>query len=508
MSSKLIPTQEQADIFDYVKSGRGNLVVRARAGVGKTTTAIECIKHLPPHLGKSLQPGITFCCYNAHIQKEIRAKLPDNIFVATTHSLGYGAICKKYGKPELDDYKVHKIVRNLSRKWGYEHREETYVQKLIELVKLAKLTLSLRDKQIKYLASKYLIALDPDGEDIKKVLKILELSTLDTKTIDYADMVYVAATDNKIWLYPQDFVFIDEAQDLSKAQHMLINKMLKRTKLGVVGKFYAFGDDFQSIMSFSGSDSDSFQWFIERENTAVLPLTTTFRCGKNIVKEANELVSDLKANPKNIDGIVNQEGNVLQDSQAGDFVLCRTNKPLIRLFFELFLKKKKAVIKGSDFGQRIAQLVEKYDKREDMVDELNYQLNKYRMELIDHGIVDYEKHGGYSAQKDFVDCVLLINKTITNIIQLKSRVKEIFCDDEKIGQFLNDAIILSTIHKSKGLEADRVFIIKPQLLSVKQPLEWMDKQESNLKYVAITRAKKELIYDYSWTDEKDEKPKS
>lgn len=505
MSGKkqLIYTQEQADIFDYVKSGRGNLVVRARAGSGKTTTMLECLNYLPKPLN-TLKPGITICCYNVHIQKEIKQKVPDSVFVNTTHSLGYGAICRKYGEVKVDDYKVHKIIRVLQKKWGYEHRDESYIEKLVELVKLAKLTVSLKPNQVKYIASKYLIQLDPDGEDIKKVLKILELSTLDTKTIDFADQVYMPATDKKIWMYPQDFVFIDEAQDLSKAQHYMINKMLKRTKLGLIGKFYAFGDDFQSIMSFSGSDSDSFEWFVQQEKTAVLPLTQTFRCGKAIVKEANVIVSDVKASNKAHEGIV-CEGDVLQDSRAGDFVLCRVNKPLVRLFFELFLRKKKAIIKGSDFGRRIVELVNKYDKREDMVDELNYQLNKYRMELIDHGITDYEKHQGYSSQKDFVDCVLLINKTITDISQFKTRVKEIFCDDEKIGEYTTNSIILSTIHKSKGLEADRVFIIKPQLLMQKQPLEWMDKQESNLKYVAITRAKNELIYDYKWTDEKESK---
>jgi DNA helicase-2/ATP-dependent DNA helicase PcrA len=369
---KLIPTQEQADIFDYIKSGRGNLVVRARAGVGKTTTAIESIKYLPKPLGKSLKAGITFCCFNDHIKKEIATKVPDGVFVNTIHALGFGAFQRKYGKAEVDKYKVHKIVRNLAKKWDHEHREDTYLQKLIEMVKQCKLTLSLKDKQISWIAKKYNIGLDKEGDDIKKIMKILEISTLDTKTVDFQDMVYVPATDNKIWFYPQDFVFVDEAQDLNKAQHYIINKMLKRTKLGVIGKFYAFGDDFQSIMGFSGSDSDSFQWFVERENTAVLPLTYTFRCAKNIVKEANLIVSDLKANSKNPDGLVNPEGNVLTDSRAGDFVLCRTNRPLVRLFFELFLKKKKAVIKGSDFGERIVELVNKYDKQADMVDELNY----------------------------------------------------------------------------------------------------------------------------------------
>jgi DNA helicase-2/ATP-dependent DNA helicase PcrA len=501
---KFIPTQEQADIFDFIKSGRGNLVVAARAGCAKTTTAIEAIKYLPPPLGKSLKPSITFCCFNDHIKEELQTKVPEGVFVNTMHSLGYGAIQRKYGKVPVDEYKVHKIVRKLSTKWDHEHRQENYLDQLIKIVKMCKLTLSLREKQITYIAkTKCMVDLDKEGEDVKKILKILDVSTQDMTSIDFDDMVYIPATDNKIWFYPQDFIFVDEAQDLNKAQHMIVSKMRKKTKLGVVGKFYAFGDPFQSIMGFSGSDPQSFEWFAQQENTHVLPLTYTFRCGKAIVKEANALVPDIKANAKNPEGLVNKEGDVINESKAGDFVLCRNNKPLVRLFFELFLKNKKSVIKGSDFGRRIVELVDKYNKKEDMVDELNYQLNKYRLELIDHGISDYEKHPGYSAQKDFVDCVLLINKTITNISQMKARVKQIFCDDTKVHEFSKDSIILSTIHKSKGLEADRVFIVKPQLLLVKQPMEWMDTQENNLKYVAITRARHELIYDNKWTDEKD-----
>jgi DNA helicase-2/ATP-dependent DNA helicase PcrA len=57
------------------------------------------------------------------------------------------------------------------------------------------------------------------------------------------------------------------------------------------------------------------------------------------------------------------------------------------------------------------------------------------------------------------------------------------------------------VHKAKGLEANRVFIVRPDLLPMKAVKGWQQIQETNLEYVAITRAKTELIYDNEWSDE-------
>ena len=56
--------------------------------------------------------------------------------------------------------------------------------------------------------------------------------------------------------------------------------------------------------------------------------------------------------------------------------------------------------------------------------------------------------------------------------------------------------MLSTAHKSKGLEANRVLILLPNKLSLtwQNQLDWQLKQELNLKYVALTRARKELVF--------------
>jgi superfamily I DNA/RNA helicase len=78
----------------------------------------------------------------------------------------------------------------------------------------------------------------------------------------------------------------------------------------------------------------------------------------------------------------------------------------------------------------------------------------------------------------------------TNTIQeFAEHVNNLFSDHDSI-------ITLSTIHKAKGLEYPRVFIIRPD----KIPLKWKGQteeqrqQEMNLKYVAITRAQEELVW--------------
>ena len=54
----------------------------------------------------------------------------------------------------------------------------------------------------------------------------------------------------------------------------------------------------------------------------------------------------------------------------------------------------------------------------------------------------------------------------------------------------SEGITLPTIHKSKGLEADRVFIIHPEKMPSKfARQDWELVQEENLRYVAYTRAK-------------------
>lgn len=81
---------------------------------------------------------------------------------------------------------------------------------------------------------------------------------------------------------------------------------------------------------------------------------------------------------------------------------------------------------------------------------------------------------------------------------LKSRNVDWLCQDiERLFSDRNseEAITLSTIHRAKGLENDRVFILYPEKL----PLTWKNQkrheldQEYNVAFVAYSRAKKTLV---------------
>ena len=122
------------------------------------------------------------------------------------------------------------------------------------------------------------------------------------------------------------------------------------------------------------------------------------------------------------------------------------------------------------------------------------ELHVFKKDLIKEGVINPNEHSEYSALQDKVITLLFLAKMSINITELKNNIKTIFTDEIQ-------GIVLSTVHKIKGLEADRVFIVRPDLLPMKNVKSWQYAQEKNLEYVAITRAKLELIYDNEWTDE-------
>ena len=98
----------------------------------------------------------------------------------------------------------------------------------------------------------------------------------------------------------------------------------------------------------------------------------------------------------------------------------------------------------------------------------------------------------YINLSDKLDCIKNICVSqLTDVTELKDYIQKMF--DEKS---IKNAVVLSTAHKSKGLEADRVLILMPSNFPMitKYSKEWEVQQEYNLKYVAWTRAKKDLVF--------------
>lgn len=490
----LKPTSEQERIFKFIKKRPENILIEAYAGCGKTTTIVEAVKLLPK------SKNIMFMAFNKHIQEELKINLPDHVRCYTSHGLGMSAIKRKYGdKIQFDEFKADKHIQKKAKKWDlneeFNSKEEKYryLQDMKKMINLCRLSLTTDKKYIPYIADRYEVPLTKN-EDIKRIMKVLDSMTQDRKTFDFTDMVYLPAIDNSLWLFPQDYVIIDESQDINRAQQRLIEKMLRKDKhtKKYKGRLISIGDGFQSIYGFTGITDRTFQWFKEFQNTKILPLSYSFRCSKKIIEHAQKIVPNIKALPDAPEGSV-RNGDVINEVESGDFVLCRTTEPLIKLFFELLTQEKKAIIKGSDIGLKLIDLINDFQSISELNDYWENELDKFKKELYNNGIINPNEHTGFAALQDKVNTLLFLAKVSDSIDGLKHNIKTIFTDKLT-------GIVLSTIHKAKGLEANRVFIIRPDLIPLPNSRKWQYVQEKNLEYVAITRAKTELIYDNNWTD--------
>ncbi len=490
------PTKEQERIFTFIKKRPENILIEAYAGAGKTTTIVEAVNLLPK------DKNIMFLAFNKHIQEELKTRLPEHVRCYTSHGLGVSAIKRKYGdKIEFDEFKADKIILKKSKNWELHDEFRTddeisfYLNSIKKLANLCRLSLTTKPEFIPYIADRYEINNLSKPKDIKRVLKVLDEMSTDRSTYDFTDMVYLPAIDNGIWMFPQDYVLVDEVQDINRAQQKIIEKILKRDKTTgkVTGRLIAIGDKFQSIYGFTGITDKTFNWFTEFPNTKTLPLSYSFRCSKNVIAEAQKIVPDIKALDDAPDGIV-RDGDVVSEAVSGDFVLCRTTMPLVKLFFIFLAQHKKAIVKGSDIGVHLIELIGNIKDIKTLTEFWNAELNNFKHDLKSKGILNPTEHSGYVALNDKVETLLFLARYSSSIDDLRDKIRLIFTDEIK-------GIVLSTVHKAKGLEANRVFIIRPDLLPLKNVKGWQYMQELNLSYVAITRAKYELIYDRTWTDE-------
>jgi superfamily I DNA/RNA helicase len=307
----------------------------------------------------------------------------------------------------------------------------------------------------------------------------------DKSQFDFMDMIYQPIVDAHVRMRKYDYVFCDESQDFSKAQQEIIRKSLNRR-----GRLITVGDENQAIYGFCGSDADSYEQLSALNGESVkMPLSVCYRCSKAVVNEAQKIVPEISYAMDAEDGYV-KYGSLRESLTQGDWILCRNLKPLIQTYLWLMKNKVKSKIKGKDIGEGILGMINKTGARtlSGMWKMLEIYKEKLYMKLKKRGVRKPSMHPKMELFQQRLEVIECLMNEVGTVDELKKLIDNIFTDEVK-------GIMLSTIHKSKGLENDRIFLICPELLPSRYATtDWMLQQERNLLYVAITRAKRELIY--------------
>lgn len=499
VKEEFTPSKYQQAIFDFIKNNDGDLLVEAVAGSGKTTTIIKALGLIPE------DKSVLFCAFNKDIVKVLtkKTKAYKNVEVRTIHGLGYKVCISNFEQmsrkietnkylgefySNTDSYTQAK-ERLKYREWGQ------YQKNLSRLLELARLNLANTPKEIKDTIERYGLSLVADEMDV--VLKLMEWGMEHTETLDYTDMVWypnVYQLDLKEGDF--DYIFVDEAQDLSKAQREFI------LKCGHEGTRRIFvGDSNQAIYGFSAADPESFNELRKIPNIMNLPLSVCYRCPKSVIDFVHGLVPEIEATEDAFGGTVNLK-DTLSSIEDQDMVLCRYNAPLFAMYNALVERKKKAFIVGKDIGASLINAIKGTQHTMLNVDleskgvfsslYRDYFIKRQQLKTL-KGWSDKlcDNDPNLSAMKDVIIALTFISHNIKTSAQLIDKISKIFEDN------VSEGIILSTIHKAKGLEANNVFVIENASIKHMREnatLEWEKTQERNLFYVACTRSKKKLSF--------------
>lgn len=494
MEFNFVPSEYQQEIFRFFQEGVGNVVINAKAGSSKTTTAVKALDFIPSN------KRVLFLAFNKSIASELNDRIGShtNVVAMTFHSLGYRIILENF-KTELDNFKYKTYIqRNLVELSNGEYltmpfdERERYRKNCEELIDLARYNKAQSQAEIAEVAERYGIICEKN--EAEAVKNILQWGKENKETIDYTDMEWLpyelGLSTNR---YKFDWIIIDEAQDTSPIRQELFKKCIKKGT-----RFAAIGDKDQTINTWCGSDVSAFENFLNEKDTIKLDLPICYRCPKKVIQKLQTIVPDIQAAPNAIEGEVNYEVSQYKASD-GDMVLCRMSAPLTILYTDYIKKNIKAYIKGSDIGEGLNKLIKStgcdkvsFDFKTDGVIPRLYKglmkaLKKIMMTGVDlDNALLTEK---FMKQYDSIKTIETLGNGTDELEYLTSRIKNVFTD--KVG----NGICLTTVHKAKGLEADNIFILCPSLMP--SPLarkDWEIEAEHNIQYVAWSRAKKTLNF--------------
>jgi len=457
----------QKNIFKDIAQDNTHTVVIARAGSGKSSTIVEGLRYIPRGK-KSL-----LVAFNKAIVDELKQRASSYVDISTLHSLGFRAIKNSFGEVVLENNKSQNIVSSLI---GDDYDLWELNQSICKCVSLCKGFLCDTPKGIGDLIDKFGIEIfDLTREKfIEYVIKTLGLAKEKRQIVDFDDMIWFPFV-HRLNVGKWDMIFVDEAQDLNSAQIAMVLSAIKPN-----GKIVAVGDPNQSIYQFRGADSDAIPNFINRLGAKTLPLSVTYRCPKKVVKLAQEIVPDIEAHDTSPEGqIIHLDiQDLLKKVQPGDFVLSRTNAPLVKYCLACLKAGVPANIQGSDIGSNLVFFIKKSKAK--TINQFIEYVNNWREREVKR-LVSEKKSTDICLDK--AECLLNLCEGTLTIADLKSSIEKLFNDVDD-----SSKVIFSTTHKAKGLERDTVFV----LADTYRYSPGQVGEESNLWYVAITRSKKQL----------------
>lgn len=477
-------------------------MISAYAGTAKSTT----LQFAAPGISS---PALALA-FNKKIADELRPRLPPNFTTKTLNGLGHSAWARTIPSQsiKLDDRKLGKLVTQVARerKSKLTPAEWDEARSLVTSAQLA--GISPFDEGQPLLPDTRenwnFIAETIPSDEIYEVARrtLIESNLLAALgTISFDDQIYCPTVLGGSWpLFPT--VFIDESQDLSPLNHKMLS-------LCCNGRIVAVGDPKQAIYAFRGADANSMLSMRHLSpDWKDLALTMTFRCPRLIVERQQEHAPGYTAAPSCVDGrfVTHETFHHFEDEEvywnwsdvtdeAAGFnlssiaILCRNNAPLLSLALKLLRRGIGCQMLGRDIGRGLLNLTKKILPSDPLpIARCYLVIEAWKNDQISLALAQ-DRPDRADRATDRAECLVAIaeGSGASTAGDLRAAIEKIFAAT-------SSKVILSSIHRAKGLEFDLVLHLDPWRIPskfAKTPTEL--EQEANLRYVAETRTKHTLL---------------
>ncbi|OGK15648.1 hypothetical protein A3H80_02150 [Candidatus Roizmanbacteria bacterium RIFCSPLOWO2_02_FULL_37_19] len=528
-----------------VQSTEGPVMIIAGPGTGKTTTLIARLMYLI-HNKKVKPQNILALTFTEKASQEIIDRLHINQqkkpWVGTFHALGYELIPKEKNKNLIivTERKRKEILRKLRLEYKFNNIPLRELQLKVSRFKQTALLNQQKKSDLSNLIEKY-------NQYLKK-----------ENLFDYDDLLIEAYTSTLKDRGTREslqnrfhYIMIDEFQDTNELQYELIKLVVNNNR-----NIFVIGDPLQSIYSFQGAVPKIFETFKKDFiGTHEIFLEKNYRSGKNIIQITSQLFPGIRIAQSETEHNGNTSivqtynakteaewilsciekrmggSDLLQASDNSDetdkktsfrnfAVLYRTHH-LGKVIQEVFSDSGmpyQVVGGGSPFEQKEIQMIihtiqflntHKTENLESFKEKERNKIKGFHIERIINltGLIDQiiklldienmvkNKPRKINNLRHFLSMCLHYDSYKDGLEQFLSYID--FLENNDYYDKSSEKITLSTMHASKGLEFDYVFIcgFEEGIIPFKKTA--LDTQNSDeekrLLYVAMTRARKELF---------------
>lgn len=475
------PTDEQQQVIDAFGAGLATLVVEAGAGCGKSSTLRMTAASAPTRKG-------VYVAYNKALADEAKGSMPASVMSRTAHSLAYGPVGSRF-RHRLNGSRLP--AREVARVLGIREpirigsdRVPLAPQQLARIVMdaVGRFCNTADSVPSRWHVRRVNGYTDAEHRQLAQAVEPWVVAAWDDLCAETGSLKYTHDCYLKQWqlskpIIPADFILLDEAQDISPVMADIFGRQEHAQRIMV-------GDSAQAIYGWRGA-VDALSRFQADQR---LTLSQSFRFGTAIADEANKWLEllDAKLRLRGFD----QVDSRLARLDTPDVILCRSNGEAVSQLMSALDDGRRACLVGG--GTEIRRLAE-------AARDLQSGRGTAHPELF--AFTSWAEVKEY-AEQDAGGSDL---RVIVRLVETWGPAAIISAVDRMSHEDRAD-LVISTAHKAKGREWDRVRIAE----DFRSPAAGEDGDEPDLPgddelmlaYVSVTRARRVLDRgSLAWVDD-------